>query len=105
MYDLWFPRIASAAADLSPLRNFILKVEVVILNPVIKLGFAIALVVFLYGVFEFIKGADSSDARKKGGWHILWGIIGLFIMLSAGGIMRLICGSWGMPNPQSCNPF
>lgn len=108
MFDLWFPRIVSAAADLTPLKQFILKVEVKILNPIIQLGFAIALVVFLYGVFEFIKDAENPAARKTGGQHILWGILGMFIMIAAGGIMKLVCGSWGpaaFPDPSVCNPF
>ncbi|MBP6926146.1 MAG: hypothetical protein KBB70_00425 [Candidatus Pacebacteria bacterium] len=105
MLQYWLPNVASAAADLSVLKNFILKVEVVILNPVIKLGFAITLVIFLYGIFEFIKNAESSDARKLGGQHILWGVVGMFIMVAAGGIMQLVCASWGMADPNSCNPF
>lgn len=95
--------MAKAAANLDPLKKFIIKVEVVILNPVIKLGFAIALVVFLYGVFEFIKDADNSTARETGGKHILWGVIGMFIMIAAGGIMQVLCGTWGITN--NCNPF
>lgn len=109
MFDFWIPRTAHAAADLSVLKNFIVRVEVVILNPVIKLGFAIALVYFLYGVFEFVKNAESSDARKVGGNHILWGLIGMFIMAAAGGIMKVICGTWGLPggiiDSNACNPF
>ncbi len=105
MLEFWLPHVAKAAADLSVLRNFILKVETVILNPVIKLGFAIALVLFLYGVFQFIANAESKESRQQGARHILWGILGMFIMVAAGGIMRVICGSWGLQNPSSCNPF
>lgn len=104
MLNFWFPKIAHAEANLAPLRSFITKVEVVILNPVIKLGFAIALVVFLYGVFEFIKGGDSTTARETGGRHILWGIIGMFIMIAAGGIMSLVCGTLDVTDID-CNPF
>ncbi|MBP7831699.1 MAG: hypothetical protein KA028_01630 [Candidatus Pacebacteria bacterium] len=103
MFDFWLPSFARAAADLTPLRQFILKIEMVIINPIIQLGFAVALLVFLYGVFEFIKDGESSTAREKGGQHILWGILGMFIMIAAGGIMQVICGSWGITS--DCNPF
>ncbi|MEN9582778.1 MAG: hypothetical protein RL641_732 [Candidatus Parcubacteria bacterium] len=103
MFNFWLPHLTQAAADLTPLKVFIGKVEVVILNPIIKLGFAVALVIFLYGVFQFIKDADNSTARETGGKHILWGVIGMFIMIAAGGIMQLICGTWGITN--NCNPF
>ena len=97
------PKIAQAAADLAPLKRFIGKVEVVILNPLIKLGMVVALIVFLYGIFEFLRDGASSEGRKKGGQHILWGLIGIFIMVAAGGIMNVICGSWGIAG--NCNPF
>ena len=104
MFDFWLPHIASAYANLDPLKRFIGKVEVIIINPVIKLGFAIALLYFLYGVFEFIRNAESSEARKKGGQHILWGLIGMFIMIAAGGIMTVVCGTLNVTDIQ-CNPF
>lgn len=66
------------------------NIEYFILNPLIYLIFASALLVFLYGVFEFIKNSDDSEERKKGGQHILWGIIGMAIMISAYGIINFV---------------
>ncbi len=66
-----------------------------IVNPVITLGVVVAVVIFLWGVFEFIRNAESADARKQGGMHILFGAIGLFIMASAYGILNLILGTIG----------
>jgi hypothetical protein len=105
MFFSLFPHLVRAQeeADLTPLKQFIFKVEVIIINPVILLGFAIALLVFLYGVFEFIRNGQSSDARATGGQHILWGVIGMFIMIAAGGIMNVICGTLGITT--NCNPF
>lgn len=61
-----------------------------ILNPVIGLMVAIAVIVFLWGAFKFIKNADNSEERKKGSLSMMWGAIGLFIMMSAYGILNLI---------------
>lgn len=69
--------------------QFILNLANVILNPLIRLMFAVALVVFLWGIIEYIKGAGSPDSRKKGTNHILWGLVGLFIMVSVYGILAL----------------
>jgi uncharacterized membrane protein YidH (DUF202 family) len=66
-----------------------------IVNPLISLMIGVAVIYFLWGVFEFIRNAESSDERKKGGMHMLWGAIGLFIMVTAYGIMNLILGSIG----------
>ncbi len=66
-----------------------------IVNPIITLMVGVAVVYFLWGVFEFVRNAESSDERKKGGEHMLWGAIGLFIMISAYGVLNLILGSIG----------
>ncbi len=64
-----------------------------ILNPVIQLMIGIAVVYFLWGVFQFIRNADNPGERKKGGMNMFWGAIGLFIMISAYGILNLILGT------------
>jgi len=70
--------------------QFIIRLADVVLNPLIQLMFAAALIVFLWGVFEFIKGSDSEDARATGKSHIIWGIIGMFIMVSVYGILQIL---------------
>lgn len=75
--------------------TFIKNVNRVILNPLIVLLFAIALLVFLYGVFEFVRGGSSEDARSQGSRHMFWGIFGLFIMISALGLVNIIANSVG----------
>jgi uncharacterized membrane protein len=69
--------------------QFILNLATVILNPLIKLMFAAAIVVFLWGIIEYIKGAGSADSREQGTRHIIWGLVGLFIMVSVYGIINL----------------
>ena len=71
----------------------------VIFNPIIVLLFAVALLVFLWGVFQYVKGADSEDARSTGALHIWWGLIGMVIMVSAFGILNAILGTFGISNP------
>lgn len=66
-----------------------------IVNPIVTLMVGIAVIYFLWGVFQFIRNADSSDERKKGGMNMLWGAIGLFIMVTAYGIVNLILGTIG----------
>lgn len=64
-----------------------------IIQPGILLLTAVAVVVFLYGVFEFIRDSSSDEAVTKGKQHMLWGIIGLFIIVSAWGIIAFICNT------------
>jgi hypothetical protein len=67
-----------------------------IVTPLIYLMFAAALVYFLYGVFVFIRNADSPEERATGGKSIMWGLVGMFIMLSVKGIINLILGTIGV---------
>jgi uncharacterized membrane protein len=64
-----------------------------IVNPFVVLMLAVAVLYFLWGVFEFVRNAESSEERKKGGQHMLWGAIGLAIMTGAYGILNLIIGT------------
>lgn len=66
-----------------------------IVNPIITLALAVAVLYFLWGGFQFVRNADSPDERKKGSLNMIWGIVGLVIMISAYGILNLILGSIG----------
>lgn len=54
---------------------------------------ALALVWFMIGMVQFIAGMDSEEKRIAGQKHMLYGIIGLFIMITAFGIMQIICNT------------
>ncbi len=75
---------------------FLQKINAVILNPLIVLLFAIALIVFLWGVFEFVRKADDESAREEGRRSMMWGIIGMFIMFGVFGIIRILLTSVGV---------
>lgn len=76
-----------------PVNTLIKNILDNIVNPVITLMVALAVIYFLYGAFVFIKNADSPEERKKGATNMMWGVIGLFIMVSAYGILNLIIGT------------
>ncbi len=86
---------------MQPAISFLHKVIDLIINPLIVLLFAVAMVVFLYGVFEYIRGAESEDAREKGSRHILSGVFGLFIMISVFGIINIIVNTFGINRNES----
>ena len=69
-----------------------------VINPLIILAFAVAMVVFLWGVFNYVRGAGDPKVREKGRDHILWSIIGMAIMFSVFGIMTVISNTVGGPS-------
>jgi uncharacterized membrane protein YfcA len=95
MLDSLFP-IAYAQSSNQSFDSLFSKIKAEILNPIITLLFVLALVYFLWGVFEFIKNAESPEKRAEGGKHILFGLLGMFIMLSAVGIINLLLGTMGL---------
>lgn len=61
-----------------------------IVQPLIKLMFILAILVFIWGVVEMIINASSEQARATGQKHMMWGLIGLFIMFGVYGILNLL---------------
>lgn len=67
-----------------------------VIDPLVKLLFAAAVFYFIYGVFKYIKDADDSSSRVDGANHVLWSTIGLFIMISVWGIIRMLQSTIGV---------
>lgn len=61
-----------------------------IVQPLIQLMFIVAVLVFVWGVVEMIINASNEEARGDGTKHMMWGLIGLFIMFSVYGILNLL---------------
>ena len=66
------------------------NISKLIVNPAIELLIAVAFLVFLYGVFEFVMNSGDEKGRDQGKQHIAWGLVGLFVMVSAFGIIKVI---------------
>lgn len=76
--------------------SFMGRVYDVLINPAIVLFFAMALVLFLIGMLQFLVYRQSNNEKsREGRQHMLWGIIGMFIMVSVFGLMRLIINTMG----------
>lgn len=73
------------------------RVNAAIINPTILLLFAVATVVFVWGLVQFVSSAETDDGRETGKRKILWGLIGMFIMFSALGIIQLVLNTFGVP--------
>lgn len=70
-----------------------------IVNPFIILLIAFAILYFLWGVAQFVIYSDSEEERSKGKRHMIWGIMGIVIMVSVFGILSLVLNSFGVDSP------
>lgn len=77
-------------------QGFLSKIEYVILFPLITLMMAVALLMFLYGAFEYVRGANDASERETGTRHLLYGTIGMLVMLSALAIFTIAAGTFGL---------
>ena len=71
-----------------------------LVNPLLALLFAVGLVIFLWGLVEFLwnlsRGSHDADKGKQ---HMLWGLVGMFVMSSAFAIVRLLASIVGKQLP------
>ena len=89
-----FVYAADATAIVAP---FVTNIKGAILFPLIMLLLGVALLVFLWGVFAYITNAEGDEARKTGQKHMLFGIIGLVIMVSAYAILQIAANTFEIP--------
>jgi len=77
---------------------FLNRVNELILNPLILLAFGVSLVYFVYGVIKFLStdSADKGTTRAESRNSILWGLIGMAIMFSVYGIIRVVLATFGI---------
>lgn len=91
------PLVASAQA-LQPIRNIIVAVGG-ILNITIPVLIAAAIVVFFWGLVEYIykAGGEGASGRSK----MIAGLVSLFIMVSVWGLVNLAQGALGVSGNAS----
>jgi len=88
--------IAYAQGAEAAARSVLERLNDAILFPLITLMMSVAVLVFLWGGFEYIAKADNDTAREEGRRHMFWGIIGLVVMLSAYAILSIAAGTVGI---------
>ena len=78
-------------------------------NLIVRLAISFAVLFIIISVVRYlIAGSDDEEARKKGGQAILYGVIGLFAILSIWGLVYLLSNSFqfgqnSLPNDKVNN--
>jgi hypothetical protein len=68
----------------------------IINRALIPLIFAVAFLLFLWGILQFFfLNGENEEKRKEGRKFIIAGIIGFFIMMSIWGIVNILLGTFG----------
>jgi large-conductance mechanosensitive channel len=90
MFSLLEISIAQAAVDTTAFGKLVNPIIDNIIYPAVQLLFGLAILYFVYGALQFVLHGSDEGAREKGKSTMLWGSVGIFIMVSAWGIIYLI---------------
>jgi len=55
----------------------------------------LAMVTFLYGLVLYIGNSGDESKRKESVQYIIYGLVGLFVMVSVWGLVGMIAGTFG----------
>lgn len=58
----------------------------------------LAVLVILWGIFNYIAGAGDEEKRAQAKQYIIWGIIGLFVMVSVWGLVNVLDKTLNLDN-------
>lgn len=83
--------------SLAPVRGYLSTIQDLV-RIAIPLLVAVALLVFFWGLVQFILNAADEDKRKEGKQHMIWGIVGLFVMVSVWGLVGFLGSVIGIQN-------
>ncbi|MEK7602136.1 MAG: pilin [Patescibacteria group bacterium] len=75
----------------------------IINNVAVPIVFALAFIVFIWGIFRyFVQGGHDEEKREDGKQLMLWGLIGFFVMVSVWGLIHILIGTFNL-NPAIPN--
>ncbi|MDD3662420.1 MAG: hypothetical protein PHT84_00985 [Candidatus Pacebacteria bacterium] len=67
-----------------------------LVKSVIPFLFSLATVAFIWGIIQYFMNPDNEEKRKKGKSFLLWGLIGLFVMISVWGLVAVFSNTFGI---------
>jgi len=74
-----------------------------ILSHVVIILVALAVVFFLYGILKYIGSGDDEESRGKSKNVMIYGIIGLFVMVSFWGIVNILINTFELDTAPYVN--
>lgn len=68
-----------------------------LINRLIPFVITLALLVFLWGILKYVFSSDG-EGRTEAKGYMIWGIIGLFVMVSVWGLVNILVRSLSLDN-------
>lgn len=71
------------------------KFDQLIITPAIMIIFTAGFFLFVWGLVQFLWNLDQGS-HEDGKRHMVWGIVGMFVMVSVWGIIQIIIGTFDL---------
>ncbi len=76
--------------------NLISRFGTYIVDPLLLVIFAAGFFMFMWGLFQFMVNSSNGESVEDGKRHMIYGTIGMFIMVSVYGIIALLDSTFGL---------
>ena len=86
----------AATGGVSTIEGLILKVKS-LLNMIVPLLIAFAVVFFLFGLIKYVTSGDAED-KSAARSYMIWGVVAIFVMTAVWGLVALLSNTLGLQN-------
>jgi hypothetical protein len=102
IYALPVLAFAQGSANLTTISQVLNRFQAII-NLIIPFIVGLAVLVIIWGVFGYVTSAGDEEKRGEAKQFILWGVIGVFIMVSVWGLVNILVNSFGVDRSKVQN--
>jgi hypothetical protein len=100
LYSFYFLLVSAIAipvfAEITTFKKLIDTVFISgLIRPLVPLLIGLGVVVFIYGVL-ILMFSEGGEKKEEGKQYMLWGIIGIFVMVSVWGLVNILIGTFGL---------
>jgi len=67
-----------------------------LVNTIVPLFMVVAVAVFLWGIVKYITAAGDEEKAKAARGYIIYGLIGVFVMVCFWGIIQVVASTFGI---------
>jgi hypothetical protein len=75
-----------------------------LMQSIVFLIFGLAVMFFLWGILKYIFNGSDEKQREESKKFMLWGIVGLTVMVSVWGLVSILANIFGMHLPAGVTP-
>ena len=89
----WASFIDGDGGEITTIRGFLGRVSGII-DLLIPFIISLALLVILWGIFTYLTKAEEEEKRAEAKLYIIWGVIGIFFMVSLWGFVNILLNTF-----------